>query len=64
MIRYVMAVAGLCACAALAWAQVGEISVSGGGGRLSKDLGNNTANGAEATASGGFTLGIRLTLNT
>ncbi len=59
--RKVFAVVAFCACATVASAQVGELSVSGGVSRFGK---SELSPGTGLTLGNGFRLAIRFTLNT
>src|SRR5690242_15416564 len=65
--RHALLIVALCTCAAVAFGQVGEISVSGGVSHLSGgSLGTvgTTIGSGDITTSGGFRFAVRLTLNT
>jgi opacity protein-like surface antigen len=65
--RHWILVGCVLSCAAAAFAQVGEISVSGGGARFGGGSSGTETTGpgaAPITVGGGFRLDIRLTLNT
>jgi opacity protein-like surface antigen len=62
--RKVLFLAGFCACASIASAQVAEFSLSGGVSRFGGASLINDPTAGNITLGDGFRLGIRLTLNT